>query len=105
MADFTYQDLKHKTVDELRDIAHEHIEGSSQMRKDEIIEALCEKLNIEMKAHLEVVGIDKAAIKTKIADLKQKREAALEAKDSAELKKIRRKIHRLKREIRRHMVT
>ena len=109
MADYTYEDLKSKTVAELREIAggidHPAVTGVTQMRKDEVIDAICTALDIEQVKHVEVVGIDKTAIKNRIKDLKQKRQAALEAKDGAELKKVRRKIHRLKRTMRRHMVS
>ena len=109
MADYTYEDLKSKTVAELREIAagidHSAVTGATQMRKDEVINAICEALNIDQVKHKEVVGIDKKAIKEQIKELKQKRNAALEARDGAELKKVRRKIHRLKRSMRRHMVT
>ena len=47
---------------------------------------------------------DKAALKTKIQEVKVKRAAALEAHDSRQLKITRRKIQRLKRKIRAHTV-
>lgn len=109
MADYTYEDLKSKTVAELREIAggidHSAVTGATQMRKDEVIDAICEALGIEQVKHKEVVGIDKKAIKNQIQELKKKRQAALEARDGSELKKARRKIHRLKRTMRRHMVS
>ncbi len=107
MAEYTYEDLKSKTVAELREVAsgidHPAVVGHSQMRKDDLIHALSEALGIEETVHHEVVGIDKRAIKSKIKELKQQRDAALEASDSAALKQARRKIHRLKRTMRRHM--
>ena len=50
-----------------------------------------------------VVGIDKKAIKGQIQELKKKRAAALEAHDHTELKRVRRRIHRLKRKMRKSM--
>ena len=47
----------------------------------------------------EVVGVDKAGIKAKIRQLKTQRAAALAAHDHAQLKVVRRTIHRLKRRI------
>jgi len=47
----------------------------------------------------DVVGVDKASIKSRIRELKQKREEALNAHDHAQLKVVRRTIHRLKRQI------
>lgn len=104
----TYEELKHKTVAELREIAsgleHEAVKGYTQLNKEHLLEALCKALNIDMYVHHEVVGIDKTAIKTKIKELKKKRAEALEAHDRAQLKIVRRKIHRLKRTLRRAMV-
>ena len=107
MAEHDYDELKHKTVAELREIAaeidHPAVTGVTQMRKADVINAICEALNIEQVVHHDIVGVDKKAIKAKIAELKKVRDAALEARDGAELKKARRQIHRLKRNMRRHM--
>ncbi|HXV75983.1 MAG TPA: hypothetical protein VD788_06635 [Candidatus Polarisedimenticolaceae bacterium] len=43
---------------------------------------------------------DKPQVKAAIKELKQRRQRALEAKDREELKKVRRRIHRLKHELR-----
>ncbi len=108
MADYTFEELKHKTVAELREIAagidHDAVKGYSQLRKDKIIEGICTALGIDMHAHHEIVGLDKRTIKAKIRELKKQRDAALEAHDSKELKQARRAIHRLKRRMRRAMV-
>jgi len=105
---YTYHELKEKTIQELREIAkdveqHDAVQGFSQMNKDHLLPALCKALGIPVHEHHEVVGIDKPAIKAKMRELKQKREAALEAKDHATLKSVRRQIHSLNREIRRHI--
>ncbi len=100
---YTHTELKHKTLAELRDIAkdieHEAVQGYTQLNKEHLIVALCKALNIEMHDHHQVVGIDKASIKTKIKDLKQRRVGAISAHDHAQLKAVRRRIHRLKRQI------
>lgn len=100
---YTHHELKHKTLAELRDIArdieHEAVQGYSQLNKEHLVAALCKALNIEMHEHHDVVGIDKAAIKSRIRELKKRREGALAAHDHAQLKKVRRGIHRLKRQI------
>jgi len=44
---------------------------------------------------------DKAAIKAQIHSLKQERDAALQEKNSEQLRRVRRQIHGLKRKIRR----
>lgn len=100
---YTHHELRHKTLAELREIAkdieHEAVKGYTQMNKEHLVVALCKALNIEMREHHDVVGIDKAAIKSRIRELKQRREAALAAHDHAQLKTVRRSIHRLKRQI------
>jgi hypothetical protein len=98
----TIEELKHKTVADLRELAkgvdHEAVRGYTQMNKDHLISALARALGIK-HTHHDVVGVDKAGIKARIRDLKVKREAALAAHDHAELKTVRRTIHRLKRRI------
>jgi DNA-binding IclR family transcriptional regulator len=100
---YTHNELKHKTLAELRDITkdieHEAVQGYTQLNKEHLIVAICKALNIEMHAHHEVVGIDKAAIKSRIKELKQRRTGAIAAHDHAQLKAARRRIHRLKRQI------
>ncbi len=104
----TYEELKHKTVAELRDIAqhieHEAVKGYSQLNKDHLLAALCKALGLEMHAHHHTVGIDKTAIKTKIRELKKKRDEILASQDRAPLSGVLRNIHALKRTIRRHTV-
>lgn len=105
---YTYHDLRGKTIQELRDIAkgveqHDAVQGYSQMNKDHLLPALCKALGIDAHEHHQVSGIDKPAIKSKMRELKQQRDAALEAHDSDKLKNIRRQIHRLNRQIRAHV--
>lgn len=99
---FTYEELKHKTVVELREIAkgieHEAVQGYTQLNKEHLIVAISKALGIQHQHH-DVVGVDKAAIKSRIRELKKKREEALSAHDHAQLKVVRRTIHRLKRRI------
>ena len=100
---YTHHELKHKTLAELRDIAkdidHEAVHGYTQLNKEHLVVAICKALNIDIHEHHDVVGIDKAAVKSRIKEWKQKRAAALEAHDHAQLKRARRSIHRLKRQI------
>jgi hypothetical protein len=104
----TYEELKHKSVAELREIAagieHEAVQGYSQLNKDHLLPALCKALGIEAHAHHHVVGIDKTAIKTKINTLKKKRDEILASKERKELHSVLRQIHALKRTIRRATV-
>ena len=48
-------------------------------------------------------GIDKAAIKAQMRELKKKRDAAIEAGNADTLKSVRRQIHRLNRQVRAHV--
>ena len=104
----TYEELKHKTVAELREIAKgiedEAVKGATQMNKDHLLKALCTALHIEMHAHHEVVGIDKSAIKTKIRELQKRRDELMASKDKKELSGVLRQIHNFKKRIRRATV-
>ena len=99
----TYEELKGKTLAELREIAagmtDEGTQGYTQMNKDHLLVALCKALAIDMHEHHEVVGVDKASIKGRIRELKQHRDEALNAHDHEKLHAVRRQIHRLKRQI------
>jgi hypothetical protein len=99
---FTYEELKHKTVAELRDIAkgieHEAVQGYTQLNKEHLLIAISKALGIQHEHH-DVVGVDKASIKARIRELKTQREAAIAAHDRVQLKTVRRTMHRLKRQI------
>ncbi len=108
MADYTYHDLKTKTVAEMREIAkgldHEVIKGYSQLNKAHLLPALCTALGIEAHEQHEVVeGFDKASAKAKMRELRAERTAALEAHDAARLKAARRHLHSLNHQIRAHV--
>jgi len=100
---YTHHELRHKTLAELRDIAkdieHDAVKGYTQLNKEHLVTALCQALGIEMHEHHDVVGIDKAAIKSRIRELKKRRDTALVAHDHEQLKLARRGIHQLKRQI------
>ena len=98
----TIEELKHKNIAELREMAkgleHEAVQGYTQLNKEHLVIALAKALGIQ-HTHHDVIGVDKATIKRRIRELKVKREAALTAHNHAELKAVRRNIHRLKRQI------
>ena len=98
----TIEELKHKTLADLREMAkgidHEAVQGYSQLNKQHLIVALAKALGIQ-HTHHDVIGVDKAAIKQRIRELKTKRADALAAHDHVQLKAVRRNIHRLKRQI------
>ncbi len=101
----TFEELKHKTVTELREIAaplgeqHEALKGHTQMNKEHLLKAICQALKIDMHAHHEVVGIDKTAIKVQLRQLKKRREEMIETGDHEQLHAIRRQMHHLQREL------
>ncbi len=104
----TYDELKHKTVAELREIAqgieHEAVQGYSQLNKDHLLVGLCKALGLDTHVHHHAVGIEKGAIKAKIRELKKKRDAILASPERSQLPTILRQIHSLKRSIRRATV-
>lgn len=105
---YTWEELHKLTVSRLREIAsemdREELHGYRTMHKEQLLPALCHALGIEDHAHHEVVGINKARVKARIRELKVQRDAALSARDSEQLKRLRRKIHRLKRALHRATV-
>ena len=108
MADYTYEELKKKTVAEMRAIAkgldHEAVKGYSQLNKEHLLPALCQALGIEAYEHHHVVGaFDKSAIKARMRSLKTERQAALEAHDAVKLAAVRRQLHRLNHQVRAHV--
>jgi hypothetical protein len=101
-----YHELKKKSVAELREEAAkiEGLQGYTQMNKQHLLEAICKHLNLPMHEHHAVSGIDKAGVKAKIQALKATRDQAVAAKDRTLLTRTLRKIHRLKRQLRRAAV-
>jgi hypothetical protein len=105
---YTFEELRVKTVAELRDVAaglgDEAVKGYSQLNKDHLLAAICKALNIDMRVQHHVEGINKAELKSQIRDLKKQRDAALAAHDHEKLKSVRRQIHHLNRRIKRATV-
>ena len=105
---FTFDELKHKNVGQLREIAkemdNEAVKGYTQLDKDHLLKVICKALNLDMAVHHDVVGIDKTKIKKQIKALKIERDEALAKKDKAKQKAVRKQIHVLKRKLRSAMV-
>jgi hypothetical protein len=103
---YTYQELKKKTVAQMREIAkgiqHEAVKGYSQLNKEHLLVGLCTALGIDHRVHHVAHGIDKAKIKGQIKQLKKDRDEILAKpeKDYKKLHIIRSGIHRLKRVLR-----
>jgi hypothetical protein len=104
---FTYHELKGKNVGELREIAkgiqHDAVQGYTQLNKEHLLVALAKALNLNTHEHHAVGTFDKAATKAKMRALKKQRDTAIEAGDHAKLGAVRRQIHALNHEIRRHV--
>jgi len=102
----TYEELKGKTIDELREIAkgleHEAVKGYTQMNKDHLLPALCKALGIDFHKHPHraAVGIDKSKMKARMHAIKGEKQKAIEGGDRKRLKALRREYHRLNRRIR-----
>lgn len=105
-----FAELKKKTVAELKEMAGEHPEITevSSMKKDQLLDAMSEKLGIAREVAKPKAGKKKTkgkgAIKKQIQELKAQRAKALEAKDGDALKKVRRQLHRQKVILRRTVV-
>ena len=99
-----WRDLEKTTVVKLREAAHEKgIQGVHGKNKAQLVEELASVLGIE-RPH-EELGKDtaqtKSDLKHEIRQLKAKRADLIAAADHKGLKETRRKVHALKRRIRR----
>jgi hypothetical protein len=108
---YSYQELKKKTVAQLREIAkgieNEAVKGYSQLNKEHLLVGLCKALGIDHRVHHVAHGIDKTKLKQQIKALKKERDQLLAAgveKDRKKLTITRAKIHRLKRVLRKAML-
>ena len=95
----TYEELKHKTVAELREIAkgieHEAVKGYTQMNKDHLLPALCKAYGIDAHEHHAAVAAEKAALKVKMREIKTACDKAVSEGDHDRLHRLRREYHHL----------
>lgn len=101
-----YEELKHKTVAELREIAkgleHEAVKGYTQMNKDHLLVGVCKALGLDMHVHHHhAAGEARGKIKAKIKSLKKKRNEILASSGRDGLNLVLREIHGLKHRLRR----
>jgi hypothetical protein len=100
---YKFEELKKKTVAELREIAagveDEAVQGYSQLNKEHLLVALCKALKIDTHVHHAADISNKKDLKNSIKALKDKRDEAITAHDHAVLKHVRRRIHFMKREL------
>lgn len=105
--EYTYEQLNKMRVAQLREIAagsgQDDLKGVSTMHKEKLLPLMCKVLNIEIPHH-HVVGINKTGIKQQIRRFKTQRDEAILQKDKNKLREAREQIHRLKRELRKHLV-
>ncbi|HPC36357.1 MAG TPA: hypothetical protein P5268_00035 [Candidatus Marinimicrobia bacterium] len=105
---YTYQELKTKTVGQLREIASqldsEAVKGYTQLNKEHLLAALCQALQIDQHEHHQIVLQNKTEIKSKIRELKKERDEAIANHDRAKLIRVRGQIRSLKDRLRRSMV-
>ena len=99
------KDLQKMTVTKLREEVgkFEDVKGISGMKKDQLIDTMCEKLDIH-RPEKQVVGIDKSVLKSRIRALKVKKAQAETEHDHEALADIRKRMKTYKRSIRKHTV-
>jgi hypothetical protein len=101
---YTYEELKHKTIAELRELAqglqHEAVQGYTQMNKDHLLPALCKALGIESHEHHAAVGEAKLATKARMREIKAACEKAQDEGNHELLHRLRREYHHLNHSLR-----
>jgi hypothetical protein len=100
----TYEELKKKTLAELREIAktlhHEAVQGYTQLNKDHLLPALCRALGIDAHEHHAAAVGGKTSIKGRLAAIKTARAEALARGDHDRLHALRREYHTLNHALR-----
>jgi hypothetical protein len=101
---YTYEELKRKTVAELRELAsslqHEAVQGYTQLNKQHLLPALCKALGIEAHEHHAAVAAEKSMIKTQMREIKAAADKARAAGDYETLHRLRRQHHSLNHSLR-----
>ena len=101
-----FKDLEKMTVANLREEAakFEDLKNVSSMKKPQLIDALCQKLEIERpQAKVKAVeGIDKPSIKGRLKELQAKRKQALIDRNHETLSDLRMRIKKYKRMLKKH---
>ncbi len=100
----TYEELKKKTIAELRDLAkdiqHEAVQGYTQLNKEHLLPALCKALGIDSHAHHAAAIAEKAAVKARMREINTEKAKALESGDHDLVRQLRRQYHRLNHSLR-----
>ena len=101
----TYEELKKKTVAELREMAaaieHEAVKGYTQLNKDHLLPAICKALGIEAHEHQAAeASAEKDLIKAQMREVKAAAAKARESGDHESLHRLRRQYHGLNHALR-----
>ena len=95
--DYTFEQLKHKTVAELREIAkgieHEAVQGYTQLHKDPLLLAICKALKIDAHEHHAAALAEKSTLKAKMRAVKAARAKAVAGGDYDLARTLRRQYH------------
>ena len=100
----TYEELKKKTVAELRELAsslqHEAVQGYTQLNKEHLLPALCKALGIDAHEHHAAVAAEKGLIKAQMREIRAAIEKARDTHDREKLHELRRAHHHLNHALR-----
>ena len=100
----TYEELKKKTVAELREMAaslnHEAVQGYTQLNKDHLLPAICKALGIDAHEHHAAVTAEKDLIKAQMREIKAAAARSRESGDRESLHRLRRQYHGLNHALR-----
>jgi DNA polymerase III epsilon subunit-like protein len=100
----SYEELKSKTVAELRELAagldHEAVKGYTQLNKDHLLPALCKALGIEAHEHHAATDAEKNLIKAQMREIKVAAAKARDTGDYDALHRLRRQYHGLNHALR-----
>lgn len=100
----TYEELKKKTIADLREIAkeiqHDAVQGYTQMNKERLLPAICKALGIDAHEHHAAALAQKAAIKAKMRAIKAAVAEAVSRGDGALARGLRRQHHAMNHALR-----
>ncbi len=100
----TYEELKKKTVAELRQLAseldHEAVQGYTQLNKDHLLPALCKALGIDSYEHHVAIDAQKNILKHQMREIKAAADQARQSHDHETLHRLRRQYHSLNHALR-----
>ena len=98
----TYDELKHKTVAELREIAkglpHDAVQGYTQMNKEHLLPAICKALGLDAHEHHAAAADGKRTMKARMREIKSTLAATSSNPD--QMHALRREYHHLNHALR-----